>query len=69
MDDKYTLIYIDSDLCNLIGRVYINFTDNTKTQLNWKSSYTWDIMTEDCQFYNSTVAPEPLPEEIILTKQ
>ncbi|NMR33836.1 hypothetical protein HIO71_06385 [Chryseobacterium aquaticum] len=69
VDDKYSFWYLDSDLCNLSGSIYINFTDSTKTQLNWKSSYTWDIMTEDCQFYNSTVAPEPLPKEIILTKQ
>ncbi|NMR35203.1 hypothetical protein HIO71_13515 [Chryseobacterium aquaticum] len=69
VDNKYSLIYIDPDLCSMSGSVYINFTDATKTKLNWKAVYSWDIITESCPYYNATVAPEPLPYEIILTKQ
>ncbi len=34
-DGKYSLIYIDRDLCGITGNVTINFTDSTKTKLQW----------------------------------
>ena len=69
VDNKYSLIYLEPEMCGMTGRGYINFTDTTKTKLNWKLPYGWDIITESCPYYNATVAPEPLPYEIILTKQ
>ncbi|WP_335621882.1 DUF6705 family protein [Chryseobacterium camelliae] len=68
VDDKYSLIYIDPDLCSTSGSIYINFTDSTKTKLDWKYFYTNEIITSDCPYYNTGI-PQPLPKEIILTKQ
>lgn len=65
---RYTLNYIDSDLCNTSGNISINFTDNTKTQLNWTLTFRSNMITTDCQYYNTGI-PEVLPKEIILTKQ
>ncbi|WP_294276891.1 DUF6705 family protein [uncultured Chryseobacterium sp.] len=67
-EDKYSLYYIDSDLCNTSGRIQINFTDSTKTKLDWKYFYRNEIITSDCPYYNTSI-PQPLPKEIILTKQ
>lgn len=66
--DKYSLFYIDSDLCNTSGSIAINFTDATKTKLAWKYFYRNEIVTVDCPYYNTGI-PQPLPNEIILTKQ
>ncbi|MEC3875792.1 DUF6705 family protein [Chryseobacterium salviniae] len=68
-DNKYSLIYIDPDLCSMSGNIYINFTDATQTKLNWKAVYGWDLLTESCPYYDSPTFPEPLPYEIILIKQ
>ncbi|AKK72384.1 hypothetical protein OK18_06820 [Chryseobacterium gallinarum] len=67
--DKYSLIYVDPDLCNITGGIAINFTDSTKTRLNWKLNKGRNMITTDCQYYNTTPFPQALPEEIILTKQ
>ncbi len=69
VDDKYSLWYVDSDICFITGDIYINFTDSTKTKLNWKFIDTTDIITPDCPYYDADPFPEPLPEEIVLTKQ
>lgn len=69
LDDKYSLIYVDPDLCNTSGNIIINFTDSTKTKLNWKLNKGSNMITTDCQYYNTTPFPQALPEEIILTKQ
>jgi len=69
VDDKYSLIYIDSDLCDTSGNIRINFTDATKTKLNWNLYVDSDIITTDCPYYNTTPFPQALPEEIVLTKQ
>lgn len=66
--DKYTLYYIDPDLCNTTGTIRINFTDSTKTKLDWKYFYRNEVITVDCPYYNTSI-PESLPKEIILTKQ
>ncbi|WP_100075717.1 DUF6705 family protein [Chryseobacterium camelliae] len=68
LDNKYSLIYIDSDLCSTSGNIRINFTDSTKTKLNWQYFYRNEIITSDCPYYNTSI-PQPLPKEIILTKQ
>lgn len=66
---RYTLSYMDPDICNMSGDIFINFTDATKTKLNWKFSDMTDIITPDCPFYNSNPFPQPLPKDITLTKQ
>ncbi|MDC8105495.1 hypothetical protein MTQ00_13210 [Chryseobacterium sp. B21-037] len=66
---KYSLVYIDSDLCNTSGNIIINFTDSSKTKLNWKFNKGSNMITTDCQYYNTTPFPKALPEEIVLTKQ
>jgi len=68
-DDKYSFIYSDDDLCGMNGYIIINFTDSTKTKLNWLFSDMTDIITSDCPYYDSPVFPQPLPKEIILIKQ
>lgn len=67
-EDKYSLYYIDPDLCNTSGRIQIKFTDSTKTKLEWKYYYRNEIVTVDCPYYNTSI-PQPLPKDIILTKQ
>jgi len=66
---KYILSYIDPDICNISGNIYLSFTDTTQTQLNWKFMDTVDIIDPSCQYYNSNPFPQPLPKNIILTKQ
>lgn len=68
VDDKYSLIYNDPDLCNTSGIININFIDPNKTKLDWKYFYRNEIVTVDCPYYNSEI-PQPLPKDIILTKQ
>lgn len=68
IDDKYSLVYVDADLCNTSGNVIINFTDSSQTQLNWKLNLGSNMITTDCPYYNTGI-PEALPKEIILTKQ
>ncbi|PWN62475.1 DUF6705 family protein [Chryseobacterium viscerum] len=68
VDDKYSLIYNGPDLCNTSGTININFIDPTKTKLDWKYFYRNEIVTVDCPYYNSEI-PQPLPKDIILTKQ
>ncbi|WP_123852271.1 DUF6705 family protein [Chryseobacterium shandongense] len=68
VDDKYSLGYIDSDVC-MDGYIMINFTDSAKSQLQWYYSDWTDIITPDCPYYNANPFPEPLPKNIILTKE
>ncbi|WP_106915323.1 DUF6705 family protein [Chryseobacterium aurantiacum] len=68
IDDKYSLIYNDFDLCNTSGNIIINFIDTSKTQLTWKMAYGSNMITIECPYYNTQV-PEALPKDIILTKQ
>ncbi|WP_131368524.1 DUF6705 family protein [Chryseobacterium soli] len=67
--DKYSLIYIDKDLCDTSGNIVINFTDPSKTQLNWKYNEGSNMITTDCQYYSTTPFPTALPKEIVLIKQ
>lgn len=66
--DKYSLIYLDSDLCDTTGNIQVNFTDYSKIQLNWKLNLRSNMITTDCPYYNTGI-PQELPKEIILTKQ
>ncbi|MDQ0593814.1 hypothetical protein QFZ37_002183 [Chryseobacterium ginsenosidimutans] len=66
---KYSLGYIDEEICGMNGLIMIYFTDSTKTKLNWKFSDMTDVITSDCPYYNANPFPEPLPKNIILTKQ
>lgn len=66
--DKYSLVYNDSDLCNTWGNIILHFINSVKTQLAWKYNYMNEIVTVDCPYYNTSI-PQPLPKEIILTKQ
>lgn len=66
--DRYSLIYLDPDLCNTSGNISISFTDSSKTKLNWKLNLGSNMITTNCQYYNSGI-PEALPQEIVLTKQ
>lgn len=66
--DKYSLYYNDSELCNTTGSISIEFTNPTKTTLDWKYFYRNEIITADCPYYNTSI-PQPLPKEIILIKQ
>ncbi|KQT23974.1 hypothetical protein ASG22_08090 [Chryseobacterium sp. Leaf405] len=70
-DDKYGFTYVDRDLCMRSGQIFINFTDATKTQLQWKYIQSENWIDKDC-FYHGWVpadVPQPLPNDIILTKQ
>jgi len=67
--EKYLSHYNDFDICGINGSIRINFTDTTKTKLNWQFSDMTDIITPDCPYYNSNPFPQPLPKNIILTKQ
>ncbi len=69
VDDKYSLGYIDPDICNMMGSILINFTSPTKTQMLFAFSDWTDIITPDCPYYNANPFPEPLPKNIILTKE
>jgi len=70
-DDKYSLIYIDPDLCHTTGSARISFTDATKTNLEWKYSQDFNLIDNTCFFHGlpQSERPEPLPMSIILTKQ
>lgn len=66
---RYSLFYLDPDICNSTGDILIKFLNNASTQLDWKFSDTMDIIDSSCQYYNANPFPKPLPKEIILTKQ
>ncbi|WP_419868943.1 DUF6705 family protein [Chryseobacterium sp. CT-SW4] len=67
-DNKYSFWYNDEDLCGLNGYITINFTDNNKNKIQWNFSDMTDIILPDCPYKNGPF-PEPLPKNIILTKQ
>ncbi|MGG5207456.1 DUF6705 family protein [Chryseobacterium sp. MIQD13] len=66
---RYSLFYIDSDICNISGNILINFINTSNTELNWKFIDTTDIIDSSCQYYNANPFPQPLPKNIILIKQ
>ena len=67
---RYSLNYLDPDLCLITGNIQINLINSSNTQLNWKFYDTTDMLMSDCPYLNSLDPfPQPLPENIILTKQ
>ncbi|WP_144281195.1 DUF6705 family protein [Chryseobacterium echinoideorum] len=70
-DDKYPFSYVDMDLCQRSGVILINFTDTTKTKLQWSYSQDENFIEPDCFYYNYAPQdyPQPLPKNIVLTKQ
>ncbi|MDV7697708.1 hypothetical protein N6B72_12330 [Chryseobacterium soli] len=66
---RYSLFYIDPDICDISGDIFISFTDSSNSILDWKFMDTTDIITSSCQYYNSNPFPKPLPDNITLTKQ
>lgn len=70
-NDKYGLVYVDRDLCMRSGTILINFTDITKTKLQWKYMQDENWLDSSCFYHGWTQAdiPQPLPFDIILTKQ
>ncbi|PIF47760.1 hypothetical protein CLU96_4829 [Chryseobacterium sp. 52] len=67
-NDKYSLTYVDSDLCYKSGFIEISFTDTSKTQLNWNLNLGSNMISSDCAYYN-TDFPDVLPAQITLIKQ
>ncbi|QQQ30012.1 DUF6705 family protein [Chryseobacterium indoltheticum] len=70
-ENNYSLGYFDKDLCNNRGFITIAFTNSTKTQLAWRYMPKRTVIYPDCYFYNYSASqyPDPLPKNIILTKQ
>ncbi|ANF51849.1 hypothetical protein A0O34_15610 [Chryseobacterium glaciei] len=68
---KYELIYIDPDLCNKVGLIMIGFTDSSKKELKFKYKDYPQSLDSSCFYYGKPIdqQPDPLPKEIILTKQ
>lgn len=59
------------DLCERSGDILINFTDSTKTKLQWIYSQDENFIESDCFYYNYAPQdyPQPLPNDIVLIKQ
>ncbi|MCT4215268.1 hypothetical protein HZP46_07250 [Elizabethkingia anophelis] len=70
-DNKYSFGYVDPELCGMMGYITINFTDSSKTQLQWNYSKNNQIIDTDCFYWGKPAAerPDPLPFNIVLTKQ
>ncbi len=68
---NYQLIYIDPDLCNKVGLITIGFTGPSKAELKLKYKDYPQNLDSKCFYYNKPTDqhPEPLPKDIILTKQ
>ncbi|MFP7655337.1 DUF6705 family protein [Chryseobacterium proteolyticum] len=71
IDNKYSLIYIDPDLCDITGSVRINFTDASKTKLEWKYFQDPDLVETSCFYHGlpESQRPDPLPKNVVLIKQ
>lgn len=69
--EKYLISYTDPDLCHMTGSARISFTDPTKTKLEWKYSQSNDWVENECFYHGLPYSqrPEPLPSNIILTRQ
>lgn len=68
LDDKYSLNYLDNDLCGYNGYVTIDFANQSKTLLNFNFSAGEWLLAPSCPFYNSDFV-SPLPNSILLTRQ
>jgi len=70
-NEKYSLQYVDETMCGRSGTILINFTDSTKTQIQWKYMQNEQWIDTDCWYYNyaPNQRPQPLPLESIFTKE
>ncbi|MXS72014.1 hypothetical protein GSF70_12380 [Flavobacteriaceae bacterium W22] len=70
-DDRYSLLYMDPDLCYTTGNIVINFINPAKTQLQWDYFQNKYEIDSDCFFYNypEDQLPRPLPGSAIFIKQ
>lgn len=70
-DGKYLFSYSDPELCFKNGFITIEFTDSNKNQIEWKFMESSNLIDTDCFYHGlpKEQRPEPLPKEIILTKQ
>lgn len=66
--NKYTLGYNDPSVC-LSAFLYIRLVDSTNTKLEFQLSEIPGVIDKNCPYYNAPEMPEPLPSNIILTKQ
>ncbi|MFN1216088.1 DUF6705 family protein [Chryseobacterium kwangjuense] len=71
VNGNYQLLYMDPDLCNKVGLVTIGFTESSKTELKLRYKDYPQNLDSKCFYYGKPADqhPEPLPKEIILTKQ
>ncbi|KXH83037.1 DUF6705 family protein [Chryseobacterium kwangjuense] len=68
---KYVLTYSDPNLCLKGGMIFIEFTNSSKSEMKFKFMDGSQVLNSEC-FYRGWPAdqrPEPLPKEIVLTKQ
>lgn len=70
-ENKYILGYVDRDLCMRSGTIFINFTDNTKINLDWHYGEDENWLDSTCFYRNYPLdqRPEPLPKNAVFTKQ
>ncbi len=68
---KYELLYLDPDLCNKVGILMIGFNNPSKKELKLRYKDYTQNLDPACFYYGKPLdqQPEPLPKEIILTKQ
>ena len=67
---SYNLLYIDPDICNMSGNIYISTVNGVNTQLNWQYSSDTGFLSAHCSYVtNNLPIPQPLPDIIVLTKQ
>ena len=67
----YQLLYVDPDLCNKMGYIYLMFTNPSKTEVKLRYMDSKQQVHSSCFYYGlpEDQKPEPFPKEIILTKQ
>ncbi|WP_326981188.1 DUF6705 family protein [Chryseobacterium sp. MYb264] len=68
---KYELVYIDPELCNKVGLIMMGFTGPSKKELKFRYKDYPQPLDSSCFYFGKPVdqQPDPLPKEIILTKQ
>lgn len=70
-NEKYQLLYVDPDLCNKMGYIYLTFTNPEKNEMKLRYTDSKQPVDSSCFYYGlpEGQTPEPFPKEIILTKQ
>lgn len=67
----YQLLYVDPDLCNKMGYLYLTITNSSKSEMKLKYTDSKQQVYPSCFYYGlpEDQKPEPFPKEITLTKQ